>query len=477
MKPVKKQILANTTPDETRVAIIENDQLAEYFIDRHIGGNDKVVGNIYQGKVENVLPGISSAFIDVGQEKNAYLYISDVLSNNNEKDISKILKKGETILVQVAKEAIGTKGMKVTMDISLPGRYLILMPLSENVGVSRQVEEHSERERLRKIVESLNPPGGVIVRTEAEGVDERSLRREMKYLSRLWETIKKRQEKVNKGLIHKELGLTFQVVRDILSEDVEAFLLDNRQEFDDVKGFVEMLAPELGERIRLYEGRTPIFTSFNVDEELQRLRNARIDLPSGGYLVLQEAESLCAIDVNTGKFTGKNSQEETVTVTNIEAAAEVARQLRLRNIGGIIVIDFIDMKKRRNRDKVVEALAHGTRGDHAKIKILPITRLGLVEMTRERRRESLQSMTCEMCVECSGSGWVLSKDSMFLKIRKEIIDMTQGRPDGKLKISLLPPVADYFRENKERMEKQVGRSIEILNDETLPWEHYRIILE
>ncbi len=477
MKPVKKQILATTTPDETRVAIIENDQLAEYFIDRHLGGADKVVGNIYVGKVENVLPGISSAFVDVGQEKNAYLYISDVLSDNNEKDISKILKKGETILVQVAKEAIGTKGMKVTMDISLPGRYLILMPLSEHVGVSRQVEEDSERDRLKRIVESLNPPGGVIVRTEAEGCDERSLRREMKYLVRLWETVKRKSEKMTKGLVHKELGLTFQVVRDILSEDTEAFLIDSKVEADDVRGFVDMLAPELVDRIRLYEGRTPLFSSFNVDSELLKLRSARIDLPSGGYLVLQEAESLCAIDVNTGKFTGRNSQEETVTVTNIEAAAEVARQLRLRNIGGIIVIDFIDMKKRRNRDKVMEALARATHGDHAKIKILPITRLGLVEMTRERRRESLQSMTCESCLECSGSGWVLSRDTLYLKIRKEILELTQGRTDGKLKIQLQSPIAAYFRENKERFEKQIGRAVEILEDETLAWEDYRIMLE
>jgi ribonuclease G len=351
------------------------------------------------------------------------------------------------------------------------------MPLSEHVGVSRQVEEHAERERLRKIVESLNPPGGVIVRTEAEGVEERALRREMKYLARLWETVKKRSEKVHKGLIHKELGLTFQVVRDILSEDVEAFLLDNRQEYEDVKGFVEMLAPELADRVRFYEGRTPIFDAFKIEPELQKLRSARIDLPSGGYLVLQEAESLCAIDVNTGKFTGRSSQEETVTATNIEAAVEVARQLRLRNIGGIVVIDFIDMKKRRNRDKVMEALVRATRNDHAKIKILPITRLGLVEMTRERRRESLQSMTGEACPECSGSGWVLSRDSLFLKIRKEILEMTQGRPDGNLKIYLISPVAEYFKEQKERMEKQVGRGVEIVADDTLPWEHYRIILE
>ena len=477
MSDVKKQILANTTPDETRIAILENDRIAEFFIDRHIGGNDKVVGNIYMGRVENVLPGISSAFIDVGQEKNAYLYISDVLSDSREKDISKILKKGTTIMVQVAKEAIGTKGMKVTMDVSLPGRYLILMPLSKHLGISRQVEDNQERERLRKIVESLNPPGGVIIRTEAEGADERALRREMKYLIRLWETVKRRSEKVNKGLIHKELGLTFQVVRDILSEDVEAFLLDNKQEFDDVKGFVEMLAPELIDRIRSYEGRTPIFDSFNIEQELLKLRPARVDLPSGGYIVIQEAESLCAIDVNTGKFTGRNSQEETVTATNIEAASEVARQLRLRNIGGIIVIDFIDMKKRRNRDKVMEALAHGTRGDHSKIKILPITRLGLVEMTRERRRESLQAMTGEACVECHGSGWVLSSDSMFLKIRKEIIELTKGRPEGRLKISLEAPVASYFKENKDRLEKQAGRSVEIVEDVALSWEDYRIVIE
>jgi len=477
MKPVKKQILANTTPDETRVAILENDQLAEYFIDRHIGGSEKVVGNIYQGRVENVLPGISSAFIDVGQEKNAYLYISDVLGDSRERDIDKLLKKGSTILVQVAKEAIGTKGMKVTMDISLPGRYLILMPLSKHVGVSRQVEDPQERDRLRRIVESFSPPGGVIIRTEAEGAEERALRREMKYLIRLWETIRKKSEKINKGLIHKELGLTFQVVRDILSEDVEAFLLDNRQEYDDVKGFVEMLAPELADRVRLYEGRTPIMNSFNVEPELLGLRGSRVDLPSGGYIVIQEAESLCAIDVNTGKFTGRSSQEETVTATNIEAAVEVARQLRLRNIGGIIVIDFIDMKKRRNRDKVMEALARATKQDHAKIKILPITRLGLVEMTRERRRESLQSMTGEPCPECNGSGWVLSRDSLFLNIRKEILELTHGRPDGRLKLFLKSSVASFFRENKERLEKQVGRSVEILEDNALSWEQYKILLE
>lgn len=478
MKPVKKQILANSTPDEIRVAILENNKMAEYFVDRPtIRGGAQVVGNIYQGKVENVLPGISSAFVDVGQEKNAYLYITDVVSEHEDRNIDKMLKRGSTILVQVAKEAIGTKGMKVTMDISLPGRYLISMPLSKHVGISRQIEEHPERERLRKIVESLGLPGGVIVRTEAEGVDEKSLRREAKYLLRLWENVKKKTEKVSKGLIHKELGLTFQIVRDVLSEDVEAFLLDNKQEYDDVRGFVEMLAPDLVDRIHLYEGKTPILSAFNIEEELLKLRGSRVDLASGGYIVIQEAESLCAIDVNTGKFTGKSSQEETVTMTNIEAAAEVARQLRLRNIGGIIVIDFIDMRKRRNREKVMEALENATRGDHAKIKILPITRLGLVEMTRERRRESLQASLGQFCPECNGSGYVLSTESMYLRIRKEILDLTRGRTDGVLKIYLKGPIANYFRENKERLEKQIRREAQIIDDDTLPWEQYKVILE
>jgi len=477
MENVKKQILASTSADEVRVAILENGHLAEIFIDRHVHGAAKVVGNIYKGRVENVLPGISSVFVDVGQEKNAYLYITDILNNEKEKNVDRLLKKGEPILVQVAKEAIGTKGMKVTMDVSLPGRYLILMPMSDSFGISRQIEEVDERERLRRIMESLNPPGGVIVRTEAEGVEDRALRREMKYLGRLWENVRKRAEKMNKGLVHKELGLTFQIIRDLFSEDVESFLLDNRQEYEDVKGFVEMLAPELADRVHFYDGRVPLFAAFNIEDDVQRLHGPRVDLPSGGYIVIQEAESLCAIDVNTGKFTGRSSQEETVTTTNIEAAIESIRQLRLRNIGGIIVIDFIDMKKKKNRDRVMATLVRASKSDHAKIKILPITRLGLVEMTRERRRESLQAMLGESCPECDGSGWVLSRESLFLKITKEIIQMTRGRSEGILRIHLQSAVGSYFKENKLRLEKRIGRVCEIVEDDTLSWDQYRIIIE
>ncbi|HRY29908.1 MAG TPA: Rne/Rng family ribonuclease [Elusimicrobiota bacterium] len=475
---MKKEIIVNHTPEEIRVAVMEDGRLVEYLIERPALGMAKLVGNIYKGRIENVLPGISSAFVNVGYEKNAYLYVTDVVSDAKERHIEKMLQRGDPIMVQVAKEAIGTKGMKVTMDISLPGRYLIYMPKSEHLGVSKNIEDAAERDRLRRAIEKTNPIGGVIVRTEAEGAEERELAHEMRYLMRLWENIQKKYESTAPGaLIHRELGLTFQVARDLLTDNAHIFLVDSQEEFKDLRGFVEMLAPELADRVQHYTGRTPIFQAFGVEKELSQLRHQRINLPSGGYIIIQEAESLCAIDVNTGKFIGHKSQEETVTATNLEAAAEVARQLRLRNIGGIIVIDFIDMRRRRNQHKVVEALQHATRNDRAKIKILPITRLGLVEMTRERRRESLLSLMTEPCRECDGSGRVLSRESLYLKIQSEIEDLTKGRTDGTLKVSVPPVVGDFLRERQERLEKNLQRSIEVQIDPTLPWEDYRILIE
>jgi ribonuclease G len=475
---MKKEIIVNYTPEETRVAVLEDGHLVEYLIERPALGMAKLVGNIYKGRVENVLPGISSAFVNVGYEKNAYLYVTDVVSDAKERHIEKMIQRGSSIMVQVAKEAIGTKGMKVTMDISLPGRYLIFMPKNQHVGVSKNIEDGGERDRLRKVIEDCKPEGGVIVRTEAEGAEERELRHEMKYLARLWENVQRKYESSQTGtLIHRELGLTFQVARDLLTENASIFLIDNMEEYRDVRGFVEMLAPELADRVQHYTGKTPIFQAFGVDQALAAVRHQRVDLPSGGYIIIQEAESLCAIDVNTGKFIGHKSQEETVTATNIEAAAEVARQLRLRNIGGIIVIDFIDMRRRRNQHKVVDELQHATRHDRAKIKILPITRLGLVEMTRERRRESLLSLLSEPCTECDGSGRVLSRESLYLKIQKEIGELTQGRQDGHLKLSVPPVVGDFIRERQDRLERLIQRQIEIHIDPTLPWEDYRILIE
>lgn len=482
---MKQEIIANCTPDETRVAVIEDGKLAEIGIERK--ETAKVVGNIYKGKVENVLPGISSAFVNIGLEKNAYLYISDVIdqsgtqSENHSRhpSIDQLVKRGETMMVQVAKEAIGTKGVKISMDISLPGRFLVYLPFQTSIGISKNIEDEAERRRLKDRIEALRPKkGGFIARTEAEGIEERDLKREIRYLTRLWDNISKRyQNAPTPSLIHKDLGLTFQTVRDILSEDTVVFMIDSKQEQHEVYEFVQMLSPELSDRVKFFDSKTPIFEAFPVEKELESLLRPRMSLPSGGTIIIQEAESLCAIDVNTGKFTGKESQEETVTQTNIEAAEEVARQLRLRNIGGIIVIDFIDMRKAHNRQKVVEALYKATSRDRAKIKILPITRLGLVEMTRERKRESMLSTLCQACPECNGSGMVLSNESLFIRMKKEIIGLTSGRQQGKLRLVLHPDVVQYCQERKEDLVKTIKRDCEIQVDGTLTYDDYKIIIE
>lgn len=482
---MKQEIIANCTSDETRIAVIEDNKLVELGIERKESA--KIVGNIYKGKVENVLPGMASAFVNIGLEKNAYLYVSDVLNQNQEQHnhsnesvpIEEMLKKGDTILVQVAKEAIGTKGVKISMDIALPGRFLVYMPFQSVIGVSKNIEDESERKRLKELIESLRPKrGGLIARTEAESVQQKELKREIRYLTRLWENIQKRAKELHApALVHKDLGLTFQTVRDILSEETSLFILDSKSEFQEVQEFVRMLSPELVDRVKLFEGKTPIFEAFQVEKELEKLFHSRIRLPSGGSIIIQEAESLCAIDVNTGSFTGKVSQEETVTQTNIEAAEEIARQLRLRNIGGIIVIDFIDMRREVNRRKVTEALQRAAARDRAKIKILPITRLGLVEMTRERKRESVLSTLCQSCPECNGSGMILSAESLYVQVKKEILKLTHGKPQGHLRIVIHPEYLSYFQTQRENLEKNIGMDLELQTDATLSYEDYKIILE
>lgn len=482
---MKQEIIANCTGDETRIAVIEDGRLVELDIERK--ESEKIVGNIYKGKVENVLPGMASAFVNIGLEKNAYLYVSDALNQNQEQanaslnqlPIEQLVKKGDTILVQVAKEAIGTKGVKISMDIALPGRFLVYMPFQSVIGVSKNIEDEPERKRLKELLESLRPKrGGLIARTEAESAQEKELKREIRYLVRLWENIQKRAKELPApALLHKDLGLTFHMARDVLSEETALFMLDSKSEFQEVQEFVRMLSPELVDRVKFFEGKTPIFEAFHVEKELEKLFHLCIRLPSGGSIIIQEAESLCAIDVNTGSFTGKDSQEETVTQTNIEAAEEIARQLRLRNIGGIIVIDFIDMRREVNRRKVTEALIRATAKDRAKIKILPITRLGLVEMTRERKRESILSTLCRSCPECDGSGRILSDESLYVRVKKEILKLTQGKPQGHLRVVIHPEYLSYFQQKKENLEKNIGMDLELQADAALPYQDYKIILE
>jgi ribonuclease G len=476
---VKREILANTNFEETRIAILENGRMAELLWERKSSQN--IVGNIYKGIVENVLPGISSAFVNIGFEKNAYLYISDVLGEKGAA-IDATLKKGQQIMIQVAKEAISTKGAKVTMDISLPGRYLVFTPFQNYVGISKQIGDSVERERLSAIVDRLVAEHlggkGVVVRTEAEGATEADLEREVKYLAQTWAQIQKKFESDQAPcLLHKDLDLALQVARDLLSDKVYVYMLDNKDQHKNVTDFVEAISPELKEKVRLYDAKTPMFKAFDLEPEIEDMRRTKVPLPNGGSIIIQEAESLCAIDVNTGRFTGSKSQEETVTVTNIEAAAEVAHQLRLRNIGGIIVVDFIDMRKASNRQKVMEAFAHACKGDRAKIRILPITRLGLVELTRERKRESTVSLITDECPQCKGCGRVLSGETLRIRIQREIKLMTGGRPGGNVRLLLHPGLAEQFRGQQVSIEKNVARTIKIQSDPSLPWEEYRIVLE
>ncbi|MFH1378708.1 MAG: Rne/Rng family ribonuclease [bacterium] len=487
---IKKEIIANCTSDETRVAFLEDGKLSDIFIERP--ESTKIVRNVYKGKVEATLQGISSAFVNIGLEKNGYLHISDSVAGApqiyadtvnqgiaKKHHIDKVLHKGLEIMVQVSKEAISTKGVKLTMNISLPGKYLVFMPFEDHMAISKSINNRKEKDRLRKILEGVCTENkGFIVRTEAEGATNEELKREVRYLYRLWKIIlKKYNNSQAPALVHKDLGLTFQTVRDVLNEEINVFLIDSKKEHGDVLGFVDLIAPELKNKVRHYDSKTPIFTAFNVEEELEKIRHSRIKLPRGGTIIIQEAESLCAIDVNTGKFKGKESQEETIFETNKEAAIEIGRQLRLRNIGGIIVIDFIDMKNQKNRQRIYNILHEIVRHDKAKTKILPITRLGLIEMTRERKRESIVSYLGEICPECSGSGQVLSRESMFIKLKREILDLTKGRSYGKLRLALNPMVAEYVRQRQKRLENALKRSIQIQTEPTLKWEDYKIILE
>ncbi|MCL2799654.1 MAG: Rne/Rng family ribonuclease [Endomicrobia bacterium] len=475
---MKKEIVVNRTLEETKVAVLEDGRLFDLFIERR--ESEKILNNIYKGKVQNIVPALNSAFIDIGFGKSAYLGVDDIVALKNEKNIENMIKPGQDIMVQVYKEPISTKGPKVTMEISLPGRLLVYMPFSNNIGISKNIDDKQEYGRLKNIVSNLKKdiPGGIIVRTEAEEAEEDEIRKEIKYLTRIWASIVSRFEDAKPmSLIHKDLGVVFQTVRDYFSEDVMLMHIDSPKELKDVTEFVKTVSPEFLERIVLYEGKKGIFKAYAIDEEIKRLRSNKARLKSGGYLIIQEAESLCAIDVNSGKFTAKTSQEDTAFLTNMEAAEEIARQLRLRNIGGIIVIDFIDMKKASNRQKVLEKLREAVKGDKAKIKIWPITRLGLIEMTRERKRESLFSLMGDTCPTCHGLGLVLSKESIFINVCDDIEEMNVDMHHGKARIKLNPDVYEYFSERKARLKELFKMDFDVQQDVNIDREDYQIIFE
>jgi ribonuclease G len=537
---VKREILINGGPRETRVAILEDDRLVELLVDR--ADQRRMVGDIYLGRVDAVLPGIQAAFVDIGQEKSAFLHASDLLEPDEDEepedeedeqpdqesavalatgepaepadpaterrkerrgngggkpetrqrevssrrqlpDIAEILKKGQTLPVQVTKEPISTKGCRVTAQISLPGRFLVYMPYASRVGVSRKIESREQRARLREMVTRLLPEdaGGVIVRTVAEEVTEEHFKREIDALLNQWRKVKRKQLYVRKApaLLQREASLTRGLIRDVFSDKVDALHVDSKEIHHEVEQYLDGVDPELMSRVHLYEEPLPLFDKYDIESEIKSLFRSRVDLPTGGSLVIQPTEALVSIDVNTGRYTGKKDPEKTILRTNLEAAREVARQLRLRDLGGIIVCDFIDMESRSNRDRVLQELRAHLGRDRARTKALAVSDLGLVEMTRQRIRASLYASMTTDCPTCSGSGRVFRPEVVTRRLERTLRRVGHEHREKSLSVRIHPEVALYLLEEEPKLlvtlAKANGLELEVRDDPMMHLDEFRLM--
>lgn len=507
---MKRELLVNATPRETRVAIIEDGLFVELLVDRPDAR--RMVGDVYLGKVEAVLPGIQAAFVNIGTEKSAFLHAADVVVEDaqvaDEEDededeagedsggggggrrgrrevrpIQDLLKRGQDILVQITKEPISTKGPRVTAQVSLAGRFLVYMPFASKVGISRKIDERSERQRLRAMVGEMLPDdaGGVIVRTVSEDATKETFERELNTLMNNWKRIKRKTQFLRApALVHRETNVTRGLVRDLFSSKVERVLVDSKQVFNEITEYLQGIAPELVERVKFYEDSVPLFDKEGIETEIRDLFKRRCDLPSGGYLIIEPTEALVSIDVNSGRYTGKRDPEKTVFKTNTEAAREIARQLRLRDVGGIIVCDFIDMETQGNRDKVLHELRTHLGRDRARTKAFAVSDLGLVEMTRQRVRQShYQSMT-EACATCSGTGRVFTPETIVRRTERAVRRMAaEGRRDP-VTLRLHPEVALHVLEQEhdfvKRLEKLAGFPLELRDDPLLKPDEIKLVL-
>jgi ribonuclease G len=435
----KEEILVNVTPREVRAALLENGILQEVFVER--ASRRGLISNIYKGRISRVLPGMQAAFVDVGLPRTAFLHVSDIVRrddgnaehNGNRSngehalpDIRELVREGADVLVQVVKDPLGTKGARLTTHITLPSRFLVLLPAGSGVGISSRIEDADERERLRSVlVEVLDEgpeAGGVIVRTAAEGMHRDALRADLAFLRKLWSVVQEKSGKsAAKTLIHEDLPLPIRVIRDLATADVERILVDSEQDFAKMQAFTRSFLPEIEPMLELYQRRRPIFDLHGIEDEIKKALGRSISLKSGGYVIIDQTEAMTTIDVNTGGYVGHRNLEETIYRTNLEAAVTIARQLRLRNLGGIIIIDFIDMEEEGHRNHVMQVLEQSMAGDHARHQITPVSPLGLVEMTRKRTRESLQHILCEDCASCDARGFVMTAETVCFEIFREII--------------------------------------------------------
>ncbi len=474
---MKREIVVTVDHEETRAGVLEDGRLVEFYLDRP--QSERIVGNIYKGKVENVLPGMQAAFVDIGLEKNAFLYVDDAYpSANGDSDefpddvrnltIKDLVRVGQEVIVQVAKEPTGTKGARITRNLTVPGRFLVFMPTVDYVGVSRRITDEKERDRLKKLAYAIKPKNiGVIVRTVAEGKDRSDLEQDMRFLMKVWTDLNRKARKVRAPvLLHKDAGLVYRIIRDMLTEEVDNLYIDSRDEHRNIMDLLDAFSPALKNRVHLHEDtRYELFEKYGINEEIEKALKRRVWLQCGGYLVIDQMEALTAIDVNTGKYVGSNRLEETVFRTNMEAADEIARQLRLRDIGGIIIIDFIDMEERRHREQVVSALERALARDRTKATVLGITQLGLVEMTRKKGRRSLRGLLTRQCPYCDGRATVMSEDTMSRKVRREIKRILRHADSEAILVEVHPSVAALLigagGANLRELERELDKSIYI----------------
>ncbi|HVT12460.1 MAG TPA: Rne/Rng family ribonuclease [Fimbriimonadaceae bacterium] len=483
------EIIVNVSNRETRIALLENGQLMEYRVERE----ERVVGSIFKGIVQNVLPGMDAAFVDIGLERNAFLHVGDILpdeptdnspasmkrSELRRRKIKDLLKPGQQLMVQVTKGSRGTKGARVTTRIALPGRYVVLMPEANNVGVSRKIEERAERERLRKIGDKIAPDGfGLILRTECEGRTEAELRADVLFLQQLWKDVLGNAKKMRApACVHKDQTLLFRTVRDLFGEEIDRMVIDDPDEYEKVHLVANMVAPALREKITLYDKDTPIFDNYGIERDLERLLQHKVPMKSGGSLVVDEMEALTAIDVNTGKQVGTTQLSDTIFKANMEAADEVLRQLRLRDMGGIIVVDFIDMEAAEDRKRVLDHFTKGLARDRARTRVGKISSLGLVELTRKRTGESVTEAISEVCPMCGGQGRISSKETVSLWIERDMWRKI-NEPGNAFLVECHPAAVEALigldGENVEELEHQMRRGIYIRANFDMEYEEYEI---
>lgn len=487
-----EEILVNVTPQETRVAVIENGMLQEVIIERT--QKRGLVGNIYKGRVSRVLPGMGAAFIDAGLARTAFIHVSDLDDNRNGEGsrlpIDQRLYEGQTLLVQVVKDPIGTKGARLTAQLCIPSRFLVYLPNGRGVGVSQRIEDEGERDRLKRAVMAADPniggdsqvrPGGYIVRTAAEGAPESQIEMDVEFLARLWSVVQARVERESApSLIYEDLPLVLRVLRDLAAHHFEKIRIDSNENYARVMEFADQFIPELMPRIEHYPGERPILDLYSAEDEIQRALNRKVELKSGGHLVIDQTEAMTTIDVNTGTFVGSRNLAETVFKTNLEAAQAIARQLRLRNLGGIVIIDFIDMTDQEHRRQVLRALERAVERDHAKVNVSELTSLGLVQLTRKRTRESLEHVLCEPCPVCAGRASVKTVETVCYEVFREILRQARAFDARQLLVVASPPVVNRLLDEESQgvaeLEAFIQRPITFQVEATYHQEQFDVVL-